>query len=121
MLPRDNHCRWSRSRVFQRLSNFDGRAKYKARMLLSPMVIQPMICKIDPALPACANTDVTGNSGSSSGSGRRVLLAAGGGNSTNFATGVLSDTQEVILATCLFCNVLHHSNIFSAVVHYREI
>ena len=61
-----------------------------------------MICKIDPALPACANTDVTGNSGSSSGSGRRVLLAAGGGNSTNFATGVLSDTQEVILATCLF-------------------
>ena len=79
-----------------------GGPNIKHALLLSPMVIQPMICKIDPTLPACANTDVTGNSGSSSGSGRRVLLAAGGGNSTNFATGVLSDTQEVILATCLF-------------------
>ena len=88
---------------FQRLSNFIlGGPNIKHALLLSPMVIQPMICRIDPALPSCANTDLTGNSGSSSGRGRRALLAAGGGNSTNFATGVLTDTQEVILATCLF-------------------
>jgi MFS superfamily sulfate permease-like transporter len=93
-----------------------GGPNIKHALLMSPMVIQPIICKIDPSVSVCATGTSVGaaSSGSSTGNSRRMLLAKSGGNSntTNVFSGPLSDTQETILATSLFA-MLYTTLIFS--------
>eukprot|EP00945_MAST-04E_sp_MAST-4E-sp1_P001910 g1910.t1 len=89
-----------------------GGPNIKHALLLSPMVIQPMICKIDPSLEACTSTHLgSGNSGSSGGHRRMLLGAASAGNGTSTDT-LSAETYDTILATSLFA-MLYTTFIFS--------
>ena len=82
-----------------------GGPNIKHALLLSPLVIQPIICRIDPSLQTCATDSFgSGGSGSASNGHRRMLLATaltGNGTSTDSSI----ETYNVILATSLFAMV----------------